>query len=255
MPKESVVGYGFRYDPIRWAENDTSLHAAEVRRFVLGRPNPEDQEIFAAKIDDLLEEQQEDGRIGTHPIHPVLVTSEALVNLANLGATDSDPRIENALGYLLAQKGYDAGLESVPGSVFDAMSCFGRTDIPGIQDQVKAQIDDTFSWIHLHCLCPWTPAKGLISLWRNRHHDDRSIGTIERGLRNIAAPLNAAGCASYNDPWGYLDAAATVDLPTGREIIEKQIPMILRSQKADGGWGENSHKVFRALRKCGSSPD
>lgn len=248
---ETQFEYGFRYDPMRWVENNVSLHAAEVRQLVFQKPNPQDRQLFAEKIDAVLAEQQDDGSIGTHPLHPVLMTSEALVELAKLGATAKEPRVRRALDYLVAQRGYDAGLKSIPASVYDAMSRFDRHEIAGLKGEVSKQIDEADEWIHLNRQCPWTPAKGLMSLWRNRHLDDRSLATIERGLKNISEPLNAAGCADYNDPWGYLDAAGSVDLPLGREIVAKQVPMILRSQTADGGWGEHSVKVFRALSKYG----
>jgi|TARA_Y100000310_G_scaffold336490_1_gene421160 hypothetical protein len=243
--------YGFRYDPMHWVENDPSLHAAEVRRLVFETPKPQDKQVFAEQIDAQLSEQQDDGSIGTHPLHPVLITSEALVAVAKLGASAEEPRVKRALDYLVSERGYDRGLESIPASVYDAMSRFDRDDIPGLQGEVSKQIDDAEEWIHLHLQCPWTPVKGLMSLWRNRHLDDRSMATLERGFSNICEPLNAAGCAEYNDPWGYLDAAGSVDLPLGREIVAKQVPMILRSQTPDGGWGEHSVKVLRALTKYG----
>ena len=248
---ETQFEYGFRYDPMQWVENDSSLDAAEVRRLVLQNPKPQDRQVFARQIDAQLAEQQDDGSIGTHPLHPVLITSEALVELAKLGASAEEPRVKRALDYLVAQGGYDAGLQSIPPSVYDAMSRFDRNEIPGLKGEVSKQIDEADDWIHLNRQCPWTPVKGLMSLWRNRHLDDRSAATLEQGFKNITEPLNAAGCADYNDPWGYLDAAGSVDLPLAREIVEKQVPMILRSQTADGGWGEHSVKVFRALTKYG----
>ena len=45
MPDQELK-CGFRYDPIGWAENDTSLQGAQVRAVVLGRPKPEDTAIL-----------------------------------------------------------------------------------------------------------------------------------------------------------------------------------------------------------------
>jgi hypothetical protein len=82
-----------------------------------------------------------------------------------------------------------------------------------------------------------------------RDVDEGVLDVITRGLQGIAPKLNDAGCLDFNDPWGYLDLAGAVDHPLGREIVQKQIPMILRSQGKDGGWGEQSLTVFRALVK------
>lgn len=52
-------------------------------------------------------------------------------------------------------------------------------------------------------------------------------------------------------PYGFVDAAGQIDLPEARALIEKQIPMILRGQRPDGGWGNETVMVFRALKRHG----
>jgi len=105
--------------------------------------------------------------------------------------------------------------------------------------------------MHLWCGCPWTPAAQIMQLWDMREHDDRTLGIIVQSLKEIEGKLNAAGSADFNDPWSYLNAAGYVDHPVGKQIVRKQIPMILRAQRSDGGWGKHSLKVLRALKKYG----
>ena len=47
------------------------------------------------------------------------------------------------------------------------------------------------------------------------------------------------------------EVAAQIDLPVCREILLKQVPMLLRAQQPDGGWGEHSFHVFAALERQG----
>ena len=42
-----------------------------------------------------------------------------------------------------------------------------------------------------------------------------------------------------------------IDHPVAREIIAKQMPLIVSEQHEDGGWGEHSFVAFRALHRHG----
>ncbi len=72
------------------------------------------------------------------------------------------------------------------------------------------------------------------------------LGT-EDALKWILTGLNSAGCLSYWDPWRVLELVGPIDHPTAKEIVLRQLPMILRAQDVSGGWGEHSLKVLRAL--------
>jgi hypothetical protein len=243
--------HGFRHDPMKWVRESDSLDAALVRMQILGEPREGDADILAEKVEAILSEQKPNGQIGEHPLHTIMITADALVELSELGVARDHPSVVRALDYLVENKGFDSGLGEVPECVFEAMQAFGRDDIPGHEQKVRERIDTEEKWNHLQCGCPWTPAGQLIALWKARHLDRRADGVITRGLREISSRLNAAGCADFNSPWGYLDVAGTVDHPLGRRIVEQQGEMILRSQDPDGGWGQHSVKVFRALKRYG----
>lgn len=63
--------------------------------------------------------------------------------------------------------------------------------------------------------------------------------------------MDQTGCLGFMDPWSFVACAAHIEHALAREILIKQVPMILRAQEADGGWGEHAYKVFAALRRHG----
>jgi len=52
-----------------------------------------------------------------------------------------------------------------------------------------------------------------------------------------------SGWPVYLDPFRFLDAAGSIDHPLAREIVVKQIPLVLRTQQADGTWGEEKGEI------------
>ena len=71
-------GYGFRHDPVAFAERSPSLQAAMVRRLVLASPKPGDERILAQRIQVILADQQPDGALSNHELHALLVTGSLL---------------------------------------------------------------------------------------------------------------------------------------------------------------------------------
>ena len=56
--------YGFRYDPMRYVETDTSVPAALVRAQVFGTPRAGDDKIIADYVAEILAKQRPDGSFG-----------------------------------------------------------------------------------------------------------------------------------------------------------------------------------------------
>jgi len=88
------------------------------------------------------------------------------------------------------------------------------------------------------------------ALWAGRELADVTPA-LDRCMKLMAENTNAVGGWDKLDPWNLLDCAGMIDHPLAGEIAAKYIPMILRSQSADGGWGDRSEVVFRALVKHG----
>ena len=73
---------------------------------------------------------------------------------------------------------------------------------------------------------------------------------LTAALTSVADGINEVGCLSHCDPWGFVDLAGAMDHPLAAKIMRKRLPMVLRGQEADGGWGgvfDRSLQVFRAL--------
>ena len=242
---------GFRYDPMSFVENDETLAGALVRKDVFNEPKPGDAQLLQAEIDKILADQFEDGAFGDTS----RATAEKLIGLLDLGASPSHPSVARAAAAMLAQ--YRDGRNpnewyerdgALPWPVLQALGLLDMHDTPEITTSISWLVDHSDQWLGYEQGCPWTPICFLKALWDNRDVVD-ATDTITAGLKEIADDLNDAGCLSYNDPWGFLDCAGYVVLPVGRQLVLKQLPLILRAQQRDGGWGHRSLTVLRALVK------
>jgi len=243
--------YGFRYDPTRFADSDQTLQGAMVRTFVLKRPTKGDGKILQKRIHDILSGQRDDGSFGDTSKD----TGSELLELFKLGCSADRPEVKRAAEAVLSQKraGRNANewyetegaLNIYP---LHALLLAGMSNAQEVHFTLRWLADHPDVWIGHDQGCPWTPAVFLKAVWEGREIEDVAA-TITTGFSGIADNLNDAGCLGFNDPWGYLDCAGYVDHPIARKIVEKQIPMILRAQRPDGGWGDRSFIVFRALVK------
>ena len=249
--------HGFRHDPMKWAQNDSSLQAAMVRRVVIATPKPGDQKILDARIEAILSEQQPDGALSDHELHAMLGTGRGKIReLMTLGASPQHPKIRKAIDYVLSHDGRDPVIERATGEqgmipgVAISLHAAGAVDKSTVRAAMQRRIDAADRWIHTSDLCPWCPEIQIRSLWETRHLDKRADALITQGLQNIVNAIDT-NTDTYNDPWGYVHVAGVVDHPLGCAIVERLTPMILREQNEDGGWGEHSVKVFRALKRYG----
>ncbi|MCP4659948.1 MAG: hypothetical protein GY856_31480, partial [bacterium] len=131
-----------------------------------------------------------------------------------------------------------------------ALCLLGGRDLPEVPFSLRWLADHPEAWNSPWKGCPWTPTLFWSALWAGRELADVEA-TIADGLRRVTEEMNEAGCCAYNDPWGFTNAAGRIDTPEARALIVRQIPLILRSQKPDGGWGRVSRYVFRALKEHG----
>lgn len=246
--------YGFRYDPMHWAENDPSLFAAIVRTHILNSPQNGDREILDNVINKVLAEQQPDGRLGKDSKE----TGSKLLDLLELGIDHDRPEVENAAEAIVRQiqanpnsnegKGWDRHVLSI--YAIHALWRLGQRDRPEVTYSLKWLLDHQDKWNDPWVGCPWTPEVFFSGLWTARAFPG-ARAAIQQGLCRVLDQLNDVGSCAYNDPWGLIDAASRIDLPEARELIARQIPMILRNQQPDGGWRHRSPETFRALTTHG----
>jgi len=251
--KEAEFEYGFRHDPVRFVENDKSLQGAMVRTFVFEKPKPDDKKLIQAEIDKILAAQLPDGKLSDDKDHALQFTAQKLIRVAELGCPASRPEVQKAIDVIVAKEKPN---KADPIGIYDvrAFCLLGIADRPDIAALVRNGLQRTMEreteWSNIWEGCPWTPIEHLITLWHGREHADIEP-TLAKALAWIADGINDAGCLSYKDPWGFVRLAATIDHPLAREIAQKEVPMLLRAQGADGGWGDKSFIALRALKRHG----
>ena len=176
-----------------------------------------------------------------------------LARLAELGCPADRAEVKKAVSAVLSKPKPN---QADPYGIYDvrAFCLLGLTDQPKFRDLARAGLKRIMAreaeWSNIWEGCPWTPIEHLITLWQGRTVADVEP-CVAKALKWIADGINDAGCLSYKDPWGFVRLASVVDHPLARRILEKEVPMLLRAQKPDGGWGDKSVIVFRALKKHG----
>jgi hypothetical protein len=248
-----TMAHGFRHDPMTFVANDDSRQGALVRSLVFQQPNEGDAALVQARLDEILAEQRDDGSFAD----TAKDTGAKLLELLKLGFPHDRPEVQRAADAIVRQArtqpttGEDfekeAGLGVYP---LEALCLLGRTDLPEVKHALTWYVEHSDRWNDPWKGCPWTPEVFWTALWAGRDIVD-TVPTIKAGMRRLAESMNAAGCAAYNDPYGFVDACGQIDLPEARALVEKQIPLILRGQQPGGGWGDKSLFVFRALKSHG----
>ena len=215
--------YGFRYDPMKWAKRDRSWQGAVVRTQVLGKPVAGDRELIEAQK----REWQE------LPLELVWL----------LGCDVDDPAVKSAMA---AMRRKDLGKHGKWAELNARVLCLAGDDPPALIRSLATRSLAS----HPYSGCPWSGGVITQTLWMHRELAD-VVPPVKLFLERIYRDTTEAGCCRKVSPWIYLNCAGNVDLPVSRGIVEKQLPMILRCQNPDGGWGGYSARVFRALAKHG----
>jgi len=248
-----VPTHGFRQDPMTWVEQDRTLQGAMVRTRVLGKPRRGDRKLMQAEIDKILAKQLDDGRLSDDPNHSYQFTAEALIRLAGMGCPAGRAEVKKAVAAVLAKPKAN---QADPYGIYDvrAFCLLGLTDQPKFRDLARAGLGRIMArekeWNSPNAGCPWTPIEHLITLWHGREVA-KTEPLLAKALTWIAKGINPAGCLSYKDPWGFVRLASVVDHPLAKTILEREVPMLLRAQRPDGGWGDKSLVAFRALHRHG----
>jgi hypothetical protein len=241
--------YDFRRDPMQYVEQSDSLQAALVRRLVLGKPRPGDEDVLTRRIGEILAVQSADGALSDDPQHRVQFTAERLIDLAELGVDPKRPEVRRAVELILREKDEQTA-DALGIYTVRALCLLGMADRPEVKAGLQALVEAEGEWNGPDKGCPWTPEVHLKTLWDGRRIADHS-DLIAGSLGRLAEGLNDAGCLGYKDPWGLVDIAGMVDCPAAERIVRRELPMILRAQHEDGGWGDHSLIAFRALKAHG----
>ena len=247
---KAKLGFGFRHDPMLFVEKDRTLQGAMVRTLVFEKPKRGDKQILEKQIDGILAKQRADGLLSDDPRHRVQFTAGRLAELTRLGCPAGRAGVRRAVAALERQPSDDPKEKTLGIYGVRAFCVLGLTDSPLVRPGLEHCLGREKEWNRPDAECPWTPIEHLITLWHGRGLANVTP-VVERAMRWIRDDLNGAGCLGYKDPWGVVRLASVIDHPLAREILLKQLPMILRGQRADGGWGDRSLFVFRALKRHG----
>jgi len=229
--------YGFRYDPMKWVETNTSVEAAQLRTFVFKKPQPGDAELLKKEIDGIFAKQKEDGSIGKN-------TNGQLAKAIELGCPLDRPEVKRAADFIAKSKLDEHGALGI--YRLRALCMSGPHHAELRDKSLRILAERCKEGIRIGC--PWSPSVHLKTLWAGRNFVDVREG-MKTDLEWIANGMNEVGALSYKDPWGFLDLAATINHPLGKKIALKLIPMLLRVQRPDGGWGNRETRALRALAK------
>ncbi len=245
--------YGFRVDPMTWITEGDSVQAAQVRTFLLGRPTDGDEAILQAEIDRLLSDQRDDGCLGDDD------TTGKLIRLSRLGCPPDRPEVKAAVDYVCRKEERSAdGLLGCYGLYVAEWADYDNTELIARSTRLLASHVMTMNF---NRLCPWGGQVHTRGMWSGRAHADIAPA-LDRGMNVLLNDVQEGkGWPGFLDPFGFLDAAAVIDHPLSRQIVIKQIPLILRTQQADGTWSGMKHLgygpddatyiVLRALIKHG----
>lgn len=144
----------------------------------------------------------------------------------------------------------EEGLVLLPVNVLRAACMTELVERPEVRRTVRWLADHADRW--LEKTCPRGATFVLRALWHAREVEDVDAG-IKYALDWVDESMNGAGCVRHWDPYAVVAAAGTIQTAEARALLLRQVPMLLRGQHADGGWGPNkwdmhSLDVFRALK-------
>ncbi|MHC4249701.1 MAG: hypothetical protein ACYS9X_11300 [Planctomycetota bacterium] len=239
------IRYGFRYDPMKFVEEGTGLQAALVRKQVFGRPKEGDEEVIRAAVEGMLAEQTPNGALFEDE-NDVGATGVRFLRLLRFGCPPDRPEMKRAAAFMLTKEREEDGTFQLYGIFASCLAGAGDGDaIAASVRKLAAEFDGRF-WEG----CPYTPGIQLRALWAGREHADVD-GALTKGLSWIAERTTPFGGIPGKFQWEIVECATQVEHPTCHDIIRKSVPLILRTQHADGGWGDDSLVVFQAMARFG----
>jgi hypothetical protein len=241
MKVTAMLKYGFRHDPMKWVQSDTSLQGALVRTTVLNQPRAGDQGKIEQHFREVFANQSMDGSLQDpeNPEQSILKsTSPRMLEVLEMGCSPQRPEVRRALdtlGQALAKQP-DDDLGYVV-SALSALAIAGRKGHSTAPVMLKQFAKDTIESID-RGHCPGTPHGQVALMWRCR--DLADLGDeIQEILTWIKDAMEPPGCSKklkLCEPWNIVDMAGTVTHPSAQRIATNLIPMLLRCQSQDGGW-------------------
>jgi len=254
-----ITEFGFRVDPVKWVEDDQSLRGAVVRERVFKIGSSDDRRKIDGQIDRTLSRKKADGTLdrprSSEPFKDKIAfgypgdewNTEILLELLEMGLPGNSSEVQDTLDKLCDLALQKDNRMSAYMLIAAGLSGWEKGDEPA--SSLVKYAEEWMEW-NGRGYCPWGPSLILKALCLGR----RNAG-VEKGvthvLETIHHGMNQAGIFNYRDPWAILDAAGRIGHELADKIVEKLIPLVLRSQLADGSWGVYSYQVHKALENKG----
>lgn len=249
--------HGFRHDPLTYIEAATTPAAAAVRKLVFDSPRSGDEALLESYVGPILDTQLPDGRLGDpHDQGLLASTGEALVRVLEAGASPERPEITRALDTLESAVAAQSGDEAscVHCYALHALCLAGRDDHPQMGPSLEKLALETLD--DLGWGCPGTPMVQAMALWAGRGHADMAE-SLERILTWVDDAVEPPGCSAQLglcEPQGLFKLVGSVEHPRCASITHQLVPMLLRSQGADGSLPldvPTAVLAFQALQRYG----
>ena len=247
---ETQFKYGFRYDPMKWAENDRSVQAAQIRTFLLKKPKLGDEGILQAEIERILATQDADGYLTDERIDQrTIATGLSVDALIALGCPSDREGFQRAV--VAIEKSIDDG-EDLSSYALKPMARLGRIKQPRVRAWASKMAKEAVEGLEsaFGPGLPRTPDNEMQLLWLAREQID-GMADLKIMLSWVNDHVTPAATGVGLCPmWNlFADITATIEHPLSTSIAEKIVPTILRTQHADGSWGDRNVVVFATLVK------
>ena len=232
--------FGFRHDPMAWAQNNDSLEAVAVRCHVLKQPGEGDVEQIRGAAADLLAKLRQKVDVHNPPARP-----HDLIHVACALGLDEGAEI----GQVILRDGPRDDDGSIDAYCLIALCHAGLAEEPEVRASIERWVEKVETENPWHT-CPWGAFLKMRILWLGRCEVDTATA-LKHLISTFDDAANEIGSVADKDPWSFLDVAGLVDHARMAGVVERFVPVILRTQKPDGGWRKDSFKVFRALHRHG----
>ena len=255
--------HGFRHDPMQHFREGETLQAALARRLLHLAPLDADGDLVGDAVSETLATQDADGAFGETRDD----TAKAVCRLMELGCSADAVEVTRGLDAMLRQHREApvsekadgdnlkdpvhavARSESLSDNAINALVLGDRRGEDELRPSIRYMADHVETWLS-PTSCPWGPNWYTQALWGARGVEDVT-DTVVMAMRWFGRHMNEAGLVGYMDPWAHVKTAGVVDHPAGERQARRMMPLVLRTQRADGGWGDNTLDVVRMLATHG----
>jgi len=244
--------YGFRYDPMTWAERSESIQAASVRVCLLNRPKTGDKEMIEQHLSAIFADQGPDGTLRNPEDaeeSALRFTGRKLREAFYMGLSPSRVEAKRALDALekeLTSKQVDEPRDASLALAALALGNRGAPSAaPAILNQLAATAIEEMQGEH----DPGAPHWQLGVLWESREMSDQEDHILEilTWVEQAIGPPGPSKMLGLSYPWEIVEMAGTVTHPIAGAIARKLLPMLLRSQNPGGGWKDCYNKDVTEL--------